>query len=497
MRNSNNKKNCSAKEKKMHILPKSLVLSILLLVTFFIEGVFILLLAVLDVLPGIFMTVILILLAAVTAIIWILLNSRKKKTRQRKIGVVLSSILVLIFIFGSYYLINTYDTFNKISSEGKLMEDFHVVVLKDEGYEKVNDIKGKKVFVTGNRSDSYKEAKGRLLSKVDISYNETKTDYLETGHQLIEDRGKRHDNVIFVSNANYEMLCEDIDGFKEQTKILYTISIEIGSGDIAKRIDVTEASFNVYISGIDTFGSINKVARSDVNMIMTVNPKTKQILLTSVPRDMYVSLHSYGAKDKLTHSGIYGIRETTTTVEDWLDIDINYYIRVNFTTLVDIVDVIDGIDVVSEYDFVSSVLDYSYVKGVNHLSGEAALYFARERKSFSGGDNERVLNQQRVLKGIIKKITGSTVILTKYTQLLNAVEDEMQTNLSNKDISALVKMQLDDLGGWNIESNSVKGKGTYAATYSMGSRELYVAIPIKKSVIAAKNKIDKVIYSER
>ena len=161
----------------------------------------------------------------------------------------------------------------------------------------------------------------------------------------------------------------------------------------------------------------------------------------------------------------------------------------------DIVNVLGGVDVESEYAFSSSVSDYSYVKGVNHLDGEAALFFARERKSFEEGDGERIQNQQRVLKAIIEKITGSSVILTKYTSILNAVDDEIQTNMSQSDISALVKMQLKDLGEWDIQSISIKGKGTMAPTYSMGSRNLYVAIPDDESVKAAQDAIYEVMHA--
>jgi LCP family protein required for cell wall assembly len=229
-------------------------------------------------------------------------------------------------------------------------------------------------------------------------------------------------------------------------------------------------------------------------MIMSVNPQTREILLTSIPRDMYLPLHTYGAEDKLTHSGIYGIQETTSTVEDWLGIDINYYLRVNFTTLTDVVDAIGGVDVESAYSFSSSVSDYSYVAGNNHLSGEAALYFARERKSLPGGDNERIKNQQRVLTAIIDKMTSSTVLLTKYTQLLGAVGDKMQTSLSENDISAIVKMQLKDMRGWNIESNSIKGKGAMLETYSMPGRKLSCVMPDEESVTEAQKKINYVFY---
>lgn len=489
------KKSKETKKKKLHLVPRSPGLGIVLFLCMLACMAFLTTLLMVDSFPSKYIITILILLLIIMIIIITLLNSRKVKTKKRKLGVFLSILLIAALGVGSYYLFSTYSMFNQISENNKQTEDFHVIVLADSSYNSAEDIKGQEVIVTEAESATYKEAKGILMSECEVTYT-AKEDYLTVGQQLISKKGKTQDNIIFVNNPNYEMLCEDIDGFKDGTKIIHTISIETEMKDISKRVDITKEPYNIYISGIDTYGSINTTARTDVNMIMTVNPQTKEILLTSIPRDMYLTLHSYGAKDKLTHSGIYGIEETVATVEDWLNIDLNYYIRVNFTTLVEIVDVIGGVSVESEYAFSSSVSPYSYSAGTNQLDGEAALYFARERKSLAGGDNERVKNQQRVMKAIINKVTTSPVILTKYTQLLDAVGGNIQTNLSDDDISAFVKMQLNDLGGWEITTNSIKGKGTSATTYSMGSQKLSVQIPVEESVAEAQQKISKIMYSQ-
>lgn len=483
------------KNKQKNIIPHKPILTAFMFLTLIVSILFMGMLVTVNAFPAKYMAVLLALMVIALVLLIKLLNCRKEKTKQRKVGVVLSVFMIMCLCVGTYYLYSTYSMFNKISEEASLTEDFHVIVLADSNYEAVSDIEGKNVLVTVGESGTYKEAKGKLMSEAGVTYEEA-GDYIAAGSKLIDEEGKVHDEIVFVSNTNYEVMCEEIDNFKKQTKIIYTVTVDIEANDIAKRVDVTKEPFNIYISGIDTFGSINKVARSDVNMIMTVNPVTKEILLTSIPRDSYLPLHTYGANDKLTHSGIYGIDETIATVEDWLNIDINYYLRVNFTTLVDIVDVIGGIDVESEYAFSSSVSHYSFIAGTNHLDGEGALYFSRERKSLSGGDNERVKNQQRVLKGIINKITTSPVILTKYTQLLDAVGDKMQTNMDDSDMSALVRMQIDDLGGWTITTNSISGIGSMGPTYSMGSRELYIMIPDAASVEAAQIEINKILYPQ-
>ena len=290
------------------------------------------------------------------------------------------------------------------------------------------------------------------------------------------------------------MICEEIDGFAKNTNVIYGTSVEVKSDDSSKKVNVTEDSYNIYISGIDVYGDIDQVSRSDVNMIVTVNPKTRTILLTSIPRDTYLPLHTYGAMDKLTHSGIYGIDETVSTVEDWLGVEMNYYVRINFSMLVKMVDAIGGIDVNSQYAFKSAVSDYRYSKGVNHLDGKAALYFARERKSFKDEDEQRIRNQQLVLKAMVDKISGSTALLTGYTDILDAVKGKMQTDLSDRDIAALVKMQLADPDKWDIKTIVLTGEDSYEYTYSMGQRELFVSIPDEAKAEKAKKAINMVMY---
>ena len=251
-----------------------------------------------------------------------------------------------------------------------------------------------------------------------------------------------------------------------------------------ERTAVTEQPFNVCVTGIDIWGEIDQVSRSDVNMIVTVNPSTRTVMLTSVPRDSYVILHSFGQYDKLTHSGVWGVDETVKTLEDWLDIDVN---------------AIGGIDVYSDYAFKSAIHDCSYKKGWNHLNGKQALYFARERKAFKDQDQQRIKNQQKVMKACLKKVTSSRVLLTNYTKLLDAVDDEMETDMSGKEMTSLVKMQLADMDKkWTIKTQSVRGDLTMKGTYTMGmGRDLLVSIPREKSVEKVKRGIDKTYHPEK
>lgn len=293
------------------------------------------------------------------------------------------------------------------------------------------------------------------------------------------------------------LLCSGTYVMAETYVSLQKISATSGLPE-EERTAVTEEPFNVCVTGIDIWGEIDQVSRSDVNMIVTVNPQTRTVMLTSVPRDSYVILHSFGEYDKLTHSGVWGVDETVKTLEDWLDIDIDYYVRVNFSMLVDIVNAIGGIDVYSDYAFKSAIHDCSYKKGWNHLNGKQALYFARERKAFKDQDQQRIKNQQKVMKACLSKVTSSRVLLTNYTKLLDAVDDEMQTDMSQKEMTSLVKMQLADMDKkWKIKTQSVKGDLTMKGTYTMGmGRDLLVSIPRENSVEKVKKGIDKTYHPE-
>jgi LCP family protein required for cell wall assembly len=255
--------------------------------------------------------------------------------------------------------------------------------------------------------------------------------------------------------------------------------------------------FNLYISGIDSRNGIEETARSDVNMIVTVNPQNREVLLTSMPRDSYVHLHMNGELDKLTHTGIYGIDETIQTVEGWMGIEIDYYARVDFQMLVNLVNAIGGIDVYSDYAFKSAVTDWTYEKGWNHCTGKKALYFARERKAFKGKDQQRIKNQQIVLKAIFKKITSSKTLLLNYGDILKAVDGEMQTDMPMSMISELVRNQLETGDEWTIKRQTVKGKMDQKGTWSMGpNRPLDVCIINEESLNKCVDRINAMMAGD-
>ncbi len=256
-------------------------------------------------------------------------------------------------------------------------------------------------------------------------------------------------------------------------------------GPVAKSVDTIEEPFSIYITGIDQWEEEKglDLERSDVNMIVTVNPLTKKVLLTSIPRDSYVKLHTAQQMDKLTHTGIYGVEETLNTVEDWLGIDLNYYVKMNFTAVRDIINAMGGVRVYSPVAFDSSLRDYHYDKGWNEIGGREALFFARERHAFEGQDSIRVENQQRLMKAIIKKMTSSTTLLTKYGDVMEAAGDNLVTNMPADDMTELVKLQITELADWDIQSQKIEGDYDMDYVASLSSANTYsVYKPSEESV---------------
>ena len=423
-----------------------------------------------------------VLIAAVTAFILF----RNSKGRGGKIAALIISILfTACYIFGIYYIGNTMTFLDNITDSDEKITEYHVIVKDDSKYKKIDDIDGRTVKTLKSSDSEYDEAKGKLKKEVDVKFK------AESNINSICESVLEKNNIAFISAANHDTAKEIVDGYNKGTRILYSVKVKSTQKNIVKKTDVTKNPFNVYISGIDTEGSIASTSRSDVNMILTIDPVKHKILMTSIPRDSYVPLQCDGRKgqmDKFTHTGIYGIEETVATAEALLGVEINYYVKVNFTTVRELIDILGGIEVYSEYGF-TSVDGITYAEGLNYLTGNEALSFARERKAFSNGDFQRNRNQQIVVEGVINKVTSSTAILTSYTDILKTIENYMATNMSAKDIQKLVKMQLGNMTGWELESSAVTGTTGSSPCYSHGGAYASVVYPDENSVAEAGEKI--------
>lgn len=259
--------------------------------------------------------------------------------------------------------------------------------------------------------------------------------------------------------------------------------------------DVTKQPFNFIITGIDVDGTIDTEGRSDVNMVVTVNPKTQQILMTSIPRDYEIYMSDFdNAMDKLTHTGFYGVQTTIGAEEQLFETEVNYYVKVNFTTVERFIDAVGGVDVESEYEFNPvKMKKWTVKKGMNHMNGKQALAFARERKAFIDGDHQRIKNQQLVFEALIKKATSSRTMILSYNKVLTSLRDYFEMSFSSREIRRLVKFQLAKDPDWKIFKNTVVGGDGSMPTYSTGGAYAYVMTQDPESIDNAKTLINAVL----
>ena len=384
----------------------------------------------------------------------------------------LGIVLFIIEFIGCIYLNKTNSFLDKIHTKTEI-EAYKVVVLNS--LEKtVDDLK--EIGILKNTDEGYTKAVMQIKEK--IAKTVTFDDVSSLTSALL--MGKIQ--AILIDNATDTVLRENDPGYASSTKSIYDYEITVKTNVAEKNIDITKNTFSVYISGVDTYNKIATKTRSDVNIVLTVNPVTKKIVMVHIPRDYYVTLYGKKGKDKLTHASLYGIDTAMKTVENFTGVKIDYYVRLNFTSLIKIVDLLGGIDVNSKYAFETGIYDstmtktYKFKKGMNHLDGDAALSFVRERHSFTDGDITRGENQMLVLEALIKKAM-SPKIITSYTKFLNVLDDAMITNMSKKEITDFIKKEISRPSSYEIESISLNGTSAMDYTFSYPMSKLYVMVP--------------------
>ena len=402
--------------------------------------------------------------------------------------------LVLIVTSGGMYGLKTLiDLSNGVNSSSNYSEiEMGVYVRSDSEITDITQIQNV-MAPTGNGDGENINALIEHLKKtksLEISVTSTPS-YVAAYKGLVN-----HESEAIVLNNSFEdMLASHDADYASKIKKIYTYKItrQVETG---KRRDAADADvFNIYVSGIDTYGSISSVSRSDVNIIMTVNRKTKKVLLTTTPRDSYVAIADGGAgqMDKLTHAGIYGVDASVHTLENLYGIRIDYYVRLNFTSFLKLVDLLGGIDVENDQEFTSRHGNHHFPVGKVHMNSEQALGFVRERYSLEGGDNDRGKNQEKVIEAVIKKLT-STSALKNYNEIISGLQDSIQTNMELPVLMNLVNTQLESGGSYQVQSQAISGNGRMdLPSYAMPDSNLYMMEIQPESLDNAKAAIQQVM----
>ena len=449
-------------------------------------------------------------------------------SHRHKIAVIILGIIIFINLILSFLLFKYNDYFSKISSNETYYEKYSLVALKDSDLVKNNtrtitplglltsdpyfDTVKQYLTNAGQNNADRDNTDQKNSNNKSSDQTQSRPDLLKT--PLEETNLKTYDNLlalttaltspktandklqtIFLGHTYLDALKDNNESIYNQLQILADVEIKV----TPKHVETTshaslDSPFTIYLSGIDNRDhTLPFAARSDVNLILAVNPAKHKILLLNTPRDFYVPLAMNGKLDKLTHAGLYGVNESIHTLENFYNIKFNYYARINFDATSTIIDQLGGVDIHIPYVVNTYHGHRHYEPGNYHLNGNEALDFARERVSISwaGGDRERGRNQEKILTALIQKLQSDKTNLTRLDQIFNSIAKNIQTNFTPDDLKYLVQKQLTNFSNWQIESIDVDGKADITSTYTYPEPKHFVWHPYQDTVDRAKTKLQE------
>ena len=464
----------------------------------------------LNLLPAKLIVLVSLVMIILCLIVLLIFHFKAKKFLPRILAGFVALCMCVGLAYGNYFIYKTDDTFDVVTSLADSKATMtSIVVLKSSSIKKEKDLKGKTI---GTILDMDKVATKRMLKDLDSDNIKYKTKDYSTLDEMMEAFYAGEVDAICLNEKYRDILHESEAYFNFQTdsrvvhqNVHYT-KVEKNDNPSDPVNDISKDAFTILVSGNDSYGNLqDSNTRSDANLLLTVNPKTGTILMTSIPRDYYVELVCpeddpelacpEGSSDKLTHSGLMGVKSTEETIEKALGIKINYNVRINFSSVVNLVDALDGIDLDIKK---GEEVDIFYVNsqpglsvGKHHVDGETALAFARERHAYLDGDNQRVRNQQKVFKAIFKRIVSPKMI-TNYGKFMDALAVAFDTNLSGDEISNFVKYELNNMPDWKIESYAIVAEPDYQFCYQSQS---YASVVQQNDIMneVARKKIEAVL----
>ena len=431
------------------------------------------------------------LLLGVLLIVYIIYGILSYKKKIRGIGNIIFLIVLLIMSLGEIvfmsYANSSIKTINEITTANDgLKTEMSYIVRKDSPYKSLEDIKEASLsIVETEENETIDEVLTKYKEEFDTDLATNKyVDYLSLGKSLL--RGK--EEVMLLNEGFRSLIEESEENFSQDTRKIGSVLVENKKKEKKEEKEkvAENDSFNVYISGIDTYGSLSNVSRSDVNLVVSVNPTKGKVLITTIPRDSYVNIPNKGM-DKLTHAGLFGVDSSIQTIENLLDINIDYYGKVNFTTLTELIDVLGGIDVENPRAF--SAGGYNFVEGTNHLDGKASLVFARDRYHQAEGDFDRGKNHTRIITAIINKMLKPEMLLN-FGNISQVALRSVNTDMPYEKMIELVNKQIDSGKKWEIQSQSLEGSGTMDLKSAlMPEAKLYMMVVNEDSLAKVEKKI--------
>ena len=443
-------------------------------------------------------------------------NRQEKGKRSglmcRLIPVVLIILTVLACIYGVFASDKVGETISSVTESQTVTSSYAVYVRKDDKAVELEDAGGYDFGVTTSYDKNNTATAIRMLRE-SFDRKITTVDHESVPEMVLALLEEDVDAILL--NEAYVPIMEELEGFEtfsEDTRVIGRFVVEqkkatvpsssasegdqLPSENLQPVPDITKDPFVVYLSGSDTRSKTLETSNSDVNILVVINPQSKQILLLNTPRDYYIPNPAGGGKlDKLTHCGVYGINNSIGALSDLYDVVVNYYAQINFTGFETLIDAVGGVTIESEIEFTTFNGKFPIKKGTNKLNGEQALGYVRERYAFQTGDNQRGLNQMKVITAVIDKLSTGRLI-THYNSILNSLQGMFVTSVSSEEIAALVKMQLGDDADWDIHSFAVTGSTGNDITFSIPRVAVSVMYQDEELVKRASDLVDRVIAGE-
>lgn len=439
------------------------------------------------------------MIAAVLLVIMVLTCFLTIPKRRHKIWLILGILLMVLMVAGMVLVVKYFDrakeAFDNISETRTEISEVGIYVRAEDTVSSLQEMTG---YNFGILQSLDRDTTDRVLEELTADLGTAPYVQEYAGLlDLVEGLFSGQTGAI-VLNEGYIAILKETEGYTDIEQRIRKIAVKeivtemqqpddsLNSGETAAHLTDTQAQqvYTIYISGIDSREGLVARSNSDVNIIVTLNTDTKQMLLVSTPRDFYVPLSvSGGALDKLTHAGVYGVQCSKDTLAMLYDIQIDHYFRVNFTGFVKIIDALGGITVKSQYEFDTNSGTH-IVKGMNELNGAEALSLARERYAFASGDRQRGKNQMKVIKAVMDKASSMDMVLN-FNTILQEVEGSFDTDFSYDEMAALVQKHLSVSGGWNVVTYSADGTGDRQVPWSL-NKDVYVMRPDTATVEQAK-----------
>ena len=461
-----------------------------------------------NLLPGkytLVLAIALVLFAAITAVLLFVRGKKPVSGVRRLIACILALLIACGCALVSKLATDAFNTIEAVANAPQAsVRNMYVLVPNESPAQSLADTKG---FTFGILTDYDIEHTQQAISLIGDTIGQTPVIAQYESAAALADAllGGQVDAAI-MNGVSIVLLMEQ-EGYEEFTlkaRILHTVPLadleetapSTQEETLSSLQNITNTPFVMYISGSDTRSEILKISRSDVNILVVVNPVTKQILMVNTPRDYYIpNPQGKGKLDKLTHCGLYGVDCSMEALGDLYDLEVDYYAQINFTGFETLVDAVGGVDVYLEKSF-KTAHKTEVQKGMNHLNGKEALALARERRAVKGGDNGRGKNQMKIIKNLIEKLTDGPTLISGYSKILDSLKGMFTTDVSTAEITAMVKMQLSDLATWNIQTYAVTGTGASKPSYSSPGHSAYVMIPNDASVEHGANLVDRVLAGE-